>query len=98
MTWRTGTKNPHTLYENDEPIGMVIEPRDGQRIAAAMNGADIEASTLKARELSEAFARYVVADWRRAGDDGCAWTLEQFLSNAEGVPAEVAELARREGK
>lgn len=51
LTWRTGTKNPHTLYENDEPVGMVIEPRDGERIVAAMNGADIEASTAKVRKL-----------------------------------------------
>jgi hypothetical protein len=40
MTWRVGTKNPHALYEHDEPVGLVIKPRDGERIVKTMLAVD----------------------------------------------------------
>lgn len=52
MTWRKGGKNPHTLYEHDEPVGMVIEPRDGERIVAAMNALDRIDELMKPSKLS----------------------------------------------
>lgn len=63
MTWRTGTKNPHTLYEDDEPVGFVIDPLDGARIASAMNApreAKAEHRAIKAKLLQaeEALSEY----------------------------------------
>jgi hypothetical protein len=45
-------------------------------------------------EMSNAFARYLVADWRRAGDEGYRGSLDEFLAGAEDVPGPVIELAR----
>jgi hypothetical protein len=35
--WRTGTKNPHTLYQGDAPRGFVLDPEAGARIVQALN-------------------------------------------------------------
>jgi hypothetical protein len=42
MTWRTGTKNPHTLYLDSGgvslPQGFIMNPGAARAIVAAMNG------------------------------------------------------------
>lgn len=38
MTWRTGTKNPHTLYYRDEPQGFFLHPYWAAKAAEALNG------------------------------------------------------------
>jgi hypothetical protein len=30
--WRTGTKNPHTIYLDDEPVGFILDPALAKRI------------------------------------------------------------------
>jgi hypothetical protein len=35
--WRTGTKNPHTLYQGEAPRGFVLDPEVGTRIVRALN-------------------------------------------------------------
>lgn len=35
--WRTGTKNPHALYENDRPMGFIADADAAKRIVNAMN-------------------------------------------------------------
>lgn len=41
MTWRTGTKNPHTLYEGERPVGCVFDPADGPRVVELLNAAPV---------------------------------------------------------
>lgn len=44
MTWRTGTKNPHTLYYDEGevsiPHGFLMNPGVARRICEAMNERD----------------------------------------------------------
>lgn len=37
--WRTGTKNPHTLYVDDEPAGFVLDPELAKFLVKAANAA-----------------------------------------------------------
>lgn len=35
MRWRTGTKNPHTLYRDDEPAGFLLRPEHAAELLRA---------------------------------------------------------------
>lgn len=35
--WRTGTKNPHTLYLDDKPAGFFLEPALAQLVVERLN-------------------------------------------------------------
>lgn len=87
MTWRVGTKNPHALYEDNEPVGMVIEPLNGRRIVAGMN----EAARLRlAHEGAE-------QAWRRAEkeNDELRAALEQIrVSCDKAMDEQHAKLVR----
>lgn len=52
MTWRTGTKNPHTLYldEGDVslPQGFIMNPGAARAIVEAMNRSEGEARPVRA--------------------------------------------------
>ncbi len=56
MTWRSGTRNPHTLYENDEPRGFMIRPEDAKRLVAAVNDAE------RARPITHIFVAMAALD------------------------------------
>lgn len=38
IAWRTGTKNPHAIYKDDQPAGFVADAVDAIELCAAMNG------------------------------------------------------------
>ena len=35
--WRTGTKNPHTLYHDDQPAGFILDPALAKLIAERLD-------------------------------------------------------------
>jgi len=35
--WRTGTKNPHTIYLGDTPVGFCIRPEDATKLVELAN-------------------------------------------------------------
>ncbi len=35
--WRTGTRNPHTLYLDDKPAGFFLEPALAQLVVERLN-------------------------------------------------------------
>lgn len=35
--WRTGTKNPHTLYLDDKPAGFFLEPELAKLVVERLN-------------------------------------------------------------
>ncbi len=57
--WRTGTRNPHTLYRDDKPAGFVLDPALGAELVSAGNGwlsrslAAVEADPPRARITPE---------------------------------------------
>lgn len=38
--WRTGKRNPHTLYRDDEPAGFFLRPEDARAAAHALNASE----------------------------------------------------------
>jgi hypothetical protein len=85
---------PETMTAEDRCILLTLAAEEARaELEATHREYDRAIESLRAE-----FARYVLADWRRAGDDGCDGGLDKFLSNAEGVPVDVCELARREAK
>lgn len=40
MTWRSGTRNPHTLYRDDEPMGCVFDEGNTYRVVETLNAGE----------------------------------------------------------
>lgn len=97
MKLRTGTKNPHTLYDGDRPIGCVFDPADGVRLVEALKlrerVAELEAklgaicNTHIQRSAQSAPEHCIVCDWMRE------MSIETHIETQRKLAAAEAKLA-----
>lgn len=107
MTWRTGTKNPHTLYldegEVSIPQGFIMNPGAARAIVEAMNARDATPRELEARclKLADDYSRIELAyhaiqselaQVDRATAGRSTAPLVHFLRRAEKAEAELRAL------
>jgi hypothetical protein len=105
MIWRTGTKNPHTLYldEGDVsiPQGFIMAPGAARKIVEVMNATDPGAPAVNC-----GIKRWVIdapsnSQYHECSDgEWCAWDdVSPVLMAYAGRIADLErQLARREGK
>lgn len=87
----------------EEPAGEWVHAEEALKFEAMLEDSLREerrltglarATAEAADKVVEAFARFVIAEWRVAGDEGCPWPLSEYLACTAGIPPIVDARAR----